>query len=240
MKMENEEKDKRIFKNIYILYWMDAGHKNVFYVGRTNNPKNRLSGHRSASKKGHEAKYQFIRALESVDISWKMEVIKTSEENIMNYAWEREYVIKYILDGHSLTNEKHGDLDSVKTYYEKNSNIRTHVEIEKDWEQKEEEARLRAERLRNRVKDVVVSNDPMALILTGVKKRGQVKVSILRSLKERGWVKNKKQIGCLSFERGKVDSQYYIKEEVSGVIAGPGKSYQECYDDIAGRVGEVK
>lgn len=100
--MSNKKHD-----HIYALFEELSGVKKYFYCGRTNNPSRRLKEHQYASKNGHELKYQHIRSLNGAP--WDMEVLKIVPAVEYEGDYEDYYVIKLILEGHQLTNMKHGD-----------------------------------------------------------------------------------------------------------------------------------
>jgi hypothetical protein len=78
-----------------------------FYVGRTNNPKTRMSGHRSGAKTGNTLVYQFIREqLVPADIAWDMFTVETYEEYDEQ---EDEHIMGLLYDGIQLKNMKKGD-----------------------------------------------------------------------------------------------------------------------------------
>lgn len=78
-----------------------------FYVGRTNDKKRRLGEHKRDWKTGTEAKYQFIRDLESKSIEWEMIPLTEVGPDCKHY--EDFWVYTLILEGYELTNMKAGD-----------------------------------------------------------------------------------------------------------------------------------
>jgi hypothetical protein len=78
-----------------------------FYVGRTHNPKARMSGHRSSVKTGKTLVYQFIREqLMPANISWDMFTVETYE---VYDEQEDEHIMGLLYDGIQLKNMKKGD-----------------------------------------------------------------------------------------------------------------------------------
>jgi hypothetical protein len=90
-----------------------------FYIGKSIAPKRREGEHiRDAKNLKHtEEKYDFIRELNKYGFEWKLQVIdkpiEQSEDDLTYYeAW---YVVKYIREGHYLTNMKQGDAMKIAT-----------------------------------------------------------------------------------------------------------------------------
>jgi hypothetical protein len=103
-------------ENIYALYYEYGDQRHYFYVGRTIDPKRRMSEHRSNVKnKNHqEDVYCFIRERcqpNGIDV-WDMEVL-VSEENARPEDCEDFWVVLMIRAGHDLKNMKRGDLHRV-------------------------------------------------------------------------------------------------------------------------------
>lgn len=79
---------------IYALY--ESNSKTKFYVGRTEDPKRRLSEHRSGAKNykdGDEDKYLYASQLNALGIEWDMEILANCDETTKHY--EDFYVNKY-------------------------------------------------------------------------------------------------------------------------------------------------
>ena len=101
---------------IYALYYDYADERHYFYVGRTNDPKRRLSEHRANAKnKAHtEDVYQYIRDYRQpngIDL-WDMEVL-WSQPNTRPEDCEDFWVVLMIRAGHQLMNMKRGDLHRI-------------------------------------------------------------------------------------------------------------------------------
>lgn len=82
----------------------------IFYVGKTSNLARRMSGHRSRSKTGTEAKYVFIRDLEQKRIAWDIVELAKVEPGD-NRPHERFAIIEQLRQGANLQNMRHGDLN---------------------------------------------------------------------------------------------------------------------------------
>ena len=101
---------------IYALYYDYADERHYFYVGRTNDPKRRLSEHRANVKnKTHtEDVYQYIRDYRQpngIDL-WDMEVL-WSQPNSHAEDCEDFWVVLLIRAGNQLMNMKRGDLHRI-------------------------------------------------------------------------------------------------------------------------------
>jgi hypothetical protein len=101
---------------IYALYYDYADERHYFYVGRTNDPKRRLSEHRANVKnKTHkEDVYQYIRDYRQpngIDL-WDMEVL-WSQPNSSAEDCEDFWVVLLIRAKHKLMNMKRGDLHRI-------------------------------------------------------------------------------------------------------------------------------
>jgi uncharacterized protein YqfB (UPF0267 family) len=110
--------------HIYTLYSSDGkGNRNVFYIGITSRPKQRLQEHQRESKKGHTAKYTHIRSLENRGYEWGLKVIKSIDDGIYPQDYERFYVIQYLRNGYELTNMKYGNSEKKREISEQVQNI---------------------------------------------------------------------------------------------------------------------
>jgi hypothetical protein len=103
---------------IYALYYDYADERHYFYVGRTNDPKRRLSEHRANVKnKTHtEDVYQYIRDYRQpngIDL-WDMEILTGAEPNHSPEDEEDYWVVLLLRDGQDLKNMKHGDLRRIR------------------------------------------------------------------------------------------------------------------------------
>ena len=93
---------------------MEAGNKKVFYVGRSKEVGRRLREHQYRVEKGHEDKYEFIRALEAAGTPWDIETIQTVAKDEYLPDAERWQVIQLTREGHQLTNMRHGPIERRK------------------------------------------------------------------------------------------------------------------------------
>jgi hypothetical protein len=98
---------------IYALYYDYADERHYFYVGRTNDPKRRLSEHRANANncKHTEDVYEFIRKERQpngIDL-WDMELLWT-QPNGRSQDCEDFWVVLLIRAGNKLKNMKRGDL----------------------------------------------------------------------------------------------------------------------------------
>lgn len=147
--------------NIYALYYEYADERQYFYVGRTNDPKRRLSEHRSnvKNKKHQEDVYQFIRERcqpNGIDV-WDMEVL-VSEANQRPEDCEDFWVVLMIRAGHDLKNMKHGDLHRIALNLMARqrldldfTNVEEFIEFREIVEREQREAYERSERLKRSV-----------------------------------------------------------------------------------------
>jgi len=127
---------------IYRLFELDTrqNRKNIFYVGHTTQGiKKRFNQHKSNafnenSRDYSTPKYEHIRTLKDKNWWFDIEVIEEVTEDTDITVSERWYVYKHILDGHKLTNAKHGDIRSDQAYQEiandKNIHDRKNFEAE--------------------------------------------------------------------------------------------------------------
>lgn len=92
---------------IYELRCCIDGEWHPFYVGHTDNPKSRMSGHRSSVKKGQTLVYQFIREkLVPANIPWDMFEVERYDHYDNQ---EDEHIMALLYDGVRLKNMKKGD-----------------------------------------------------------------------------------------------------------------------------------
>lgn len=133
---------------IYVLHSHDGNTQDVFYVGRSHSPYERLQQHYNSRSNGTEYKYEYIRELESHGISWGIEVVYEVPVGEYEGDHEREYVIKYVLQGCYLTNMKHGDAMNAEVSDQISRGIRTYSDIQRD---KQERAECKAEKLREKI-----------------------------------------------------------------------------------------
>ena len=146
---------------IYALYYEYADERQYFYIGRTNDPKRRLSEHRSNVKnsKHKEDVYCFIREEcqpNGIDV-WDMEVLVT-EETARTEDCEDFWVVLMIRAGHKLMNMKHGDLHRIHLAMMARhrtdldfSTVDEFIEFREIVEREQREAYERSERLRKSV-----------------------------------------------------------------------------------------
>lgn len=78
-----------------------------FYVGVTEDMVRREKEHRYSSKKGHEAKYQFIRKLQAEGKDWEMILLEKVTPECDRY--EDFWTYTLTLEGYELQNERAGD-----------------------------------------------------------------------------------------------------------------------------------
>lgn len=161
------------------IYGLHSGSpKEYFYCGRTISMPRRLREHNYEKKNGTEAKYQFIRALESCKIEWEMELLSivTSEDEHFEDWW----VYKLICDGHPLQNQKMGDAidaakhDAMRNLREKRAIYNTAPEFLSALarEIEEQKARKKAEKLRNKVRRKYVDDSSTTLSAITFEKPG--------------------------------------------------------------------
>lgn len=96
----------------YHIYQLTYNNK-PFYIGRTIDPARREAEHRRDMKRGQELKYQFMREIES----WEMSVIATYSDSKYNY--EDFHIYQALCQGCELTNMTKGSV------YEEFNNIAT-------------------------------------------------------------------------------------------------------------------
>lgn len=143
----------------HFIYGLFSGQlKEYFYVGRSIDIDRRLREHKYESRTGTEAKYQFIRALDALEIPWHMELL--AEVNAEDEDFEDFYVYKLILEGHPLQNQKMGDakaaaeqtaMDNMRKRGEKFTNPQDFLTA-RQREIEEEKARKQAEKLRAKIR----------------------------------------------------------------------------------------
>lgn len=89
------------------IYALVVEENTQFYIGRTNNLARRLGEHQRLSRYGHEEKYVCIRALDCMNVQWRMEIIAVLEDMCEHY--EDYYIYQALLDDQPLMNMKAGD-----------------------------------------------------------------------------------------------------------------------------------
>jgi hypothetical protein len=134
---------------IYGLSHIENNEKVYFYIGHTNRPSaKRLYEHRNltgrpGNKAGQYLRYDYSRALDALGISWDMDILSTVPDGIYLGDYEFEYIIKYLIAGHPLQNQKHGDKLNIAGDEELKSmiscGVRTAADVKKFREKKEAE-----------------------------------------------------------------------------------------------------
>lgn len=134
---------------IYGLSHIENNEKVYFYIGHTNRPpEKRMNEHRYLTGKpntvaGQYLRYDYTRALDALGILWNMDVLSSVPEGIYLGDYEFEYIIKYLIAGHPLQNQKHGDKLNIAGDEELksmiSSGVRTALDVKKFREKKEAE-----------------------------------------------------------------------------------------------------
>lgn len=99
----------------YYIYALVTG-TDIFYIGRTIDPKRRLKEHKRDSKTGDELKYIFIRQLTVCGGKWEMQILAEYSDNL--HPYEDYWIYNCALQGIELTNMRAGDV-----YTEAESNL---------------------------------------------------------------------------------------------------------------------
>jgi hypothetical protein len=136
---------------IYGFFYLEAGEKRYFYVGRSKNLPRRMREHQARRRTGHEDKYEFIRSLEARGIGWEHQVIHMLPGTHYAPDAERWHVIRLTREGHLLMNMRHGSVEHRKELAEqvKDRHIRNVADVRKD---RERRAFEQSRRLRRRIK----------------------------------------------------------------------------------------
>jgi len=93
---------------IYELRCLIGSEWHPFYVGRTENQRQRIQGHRSSARTGNTLVYQFIRQqLTANNIPWDLFPVETYDGDYVDQ--EDEHIMSLLYEGVHLKNMKKGD-----------------------------------------------------------------------------------------------------------------------------------
>lgn len=96
---------------IYVFYFLEAGQKRYFYVGRSKDLQRRMREHNRSKHGGHEDKYARIRDVEAAGMPWFSEAIEAITNDDYFPDAERWHVIRLTREGHELMNMRHGSIE---------------------------------------------------------------------------------------------------------------------------------
>ncbi len=136
-----------------------------FYVGRTVDMKDRLAGHKSSSKTGTEAKYQFIRQLEQDGQEWEMvllaEINSTDDkyEDFWVYLLAQEYTLTNMRAGDSMKQAERDAMETMRGRREVFNDAPSFLAA-REREIKEAKARAAADKLNAKMKKTLQVSDP--------------------------------------------------------------------------------
>ncbi len=124
-------------RTVYGLFYVDSKAdtgKRYFYVGRSVDMFRREKQHNYAKAKGHEDKYEFIRQLETLGITWHIGSLREIPNDEYPPDNERWFVIKLTRDGHTLMNMRHGSVEHRRELAEQiqTVNIRNVSDVRED------------------------------------------------------------------------------------------------------------